>query len=543
MRSSVAVALTNCPADRAKQEEAVMVDDEQQQHTGIETDAAMPDTQVIRDKGKGKAVAEQTDTTALDARVSSEKGKGKAGAEQTDTATLDAHVPSDKGKGKAVAEQTDTLALNAHIPSDKGKGKAIPEQTDAALDARVPSDKGKGKAVVGDAKVSVGAGTHHKAVADINQEKQHAVVESDDEEPVAAATGSGFYTGDYDSDDLRPERDDGSYGLTTEEESSEYDNDEDPNDPVIAEYDIYLHGSSTFDLYELRFSGHHKEKAPPMTGEHCPTEIRIKPKSGMFEVDVPINVHQNYDRQKGVRYGEALKQVRALGQTSYGASAGFQRAMPRPTKRPGASSAAEGPSTEENEAENEEAAKAKALAEQEKLDSFVENFDDANEKGHVLNTQTWSGQLVGREEWKPNYYVGAFRGNEVHMTPLTGIVRLEPENKHLDAIDHLDIVSRHREATDAKDVLPTVNKAPDEMTTADRFQEAAQEPFNKYRWIDRTSLAALARRKEVLYLKDVEKAVTHEWESTESYVDRLLPTGAGMGRKGRHKKKEPSLVC
>jgi DNA-directed RNA polymerase-3 subunit RPC5 len=258
----------------------------------------------------------------------------------------------------------------------------------------------------------------------------------------------------------------------------------------------------------------------------------------MVEVDTPLDIHHAYDRQKGVRFGEALKKARALGQDSYGASAGFQRIMPRPPKASGSSSAAGAAGAEENEAETEEAANAKALAEQEKLDKYVRDFDDANDKGHVLNKTTWAGHFTSQESWKPNYFVGTFRGNQVHMTRLDGRVLLQPTQPHLDAVEHMEIASRHREAAEAKDILPTVNKAPEELTTADLFRQAAQEPWNRYKWIDRTSEAAQEVREKTLYVQDTSKLATYEWESTQEYMDRLLPTGAGTSRKSRKAKHE-----
>jgi DNA-directed RNA polymerase-3 subunit RPC5 len=340
-----------------------------------------------------------------------------------------------------------------------------------------------------------------------------------------------------DWDDLKPDGDGNDSGLTTEEDSSEYEEDDD-DDPVVAEYDCFLNGNASGERFELIFAGLNKDTAKEHTGAHCPTEFRIKPESGFIEVDLPIDIHHEYDRQKGVKFGEALRKSKDLGQESYGPSAGFELKMPRPTKRPGASAAAEGQSTEEADAENEEAAKAKDLAEQEKQEGYVQNFEDANEKGHVMNTQTWSGQLVSREAHKPNYYVVTFRDKEAHFTPLTGQVLLQPDNKHLDALHHLEVASRHKEA-DAKEVMPTVAKAESEMTPVDHLKQAAKEEFWRLRWNDRKSEAALAVKERQLFVHDTSKAKSIEWENTEAYVDRLLPTGAGMSRKSRSQNKKP----
>lgn len=401
-------------------------------------------------------------------------------------------------------DDADIVMTDAPIV-DKGKAKATSEQAASATsDTRAASDRGKGKTPVREVKFNIPSG-----VAD-------------------------------DWDDLKPDGDGIESGITSSDDSSEYEED-DENDPVIAEYDCYLNGNVSGERFELIFAGLNKD-TKPLTGANCPTAFRIKPESGFIEVDLPINIHHEYDRQKGVKFGEALRKSKALGQESYGPSAGFELKMPRPTKRPGASSAAEGTSAEEADAENEEAAKAKELAEQEKQEGYVNNFEDANEKGHVMNTQTWSGQLISREAYKPNYFVVAFRDNEAHFTPLTGQVLLQADNKHLDALHHLEVASRHKEA-DAKEVMPTAAKAESEMSPVDHLKQAANEEWYHLRWNDRKSEAALAVRQRQLYVQDVSKAKNIEWESTEAYVDRLLPTGAGMGRKSRSQNKKPHLVC
>ena len=119
-----------------------------------------------------------------------------------------------------------------------------------------------------------------------------------------------------------------------------------------------------------------------------PSEIRIKPKCGLVEVDIPVNTHIEYNREKGVEYGEALRKSRllqeggsyslggGLGITPKGTS-GADRGVPPPP---------EGPSHEK----------------------LLKNFDDANNKGHVMNKITLGGQIYPFQNGDPIYMAATF---------------------------------------------------------------------------------------------------------------------------------------
>lgn len=313
--------------------------------------------------------------------------------------------------------------------------------------------------------------------------------------------------------------DDGDGDSDASSHGSFYD-DSDPDDPLVAEYDVYITPRSDKELYVLQFIGRAADQ--PFTGASAPTSMRMKPKSGYIEVDVPMDVHQNYDRQKGVRFGEALRKTKGFGQTTYGPAAGFQHAMPRSTKRPGATSA--------DDADADDAQPAASLAMDEDLDEYVTNFDDANEKGHVLNTVTWGGRLIPDEDWKPAYMIGAFHGKELHLTQLDGIIQLRPELHHVDAISHLDAASRRREATDAKSVLPTVQKSEEDGIKA-ILGEAASEQWVKLSWNHSETGAAYDGFNRRLFLEDTENAPVIQWEKVAEYVQRVLPMRVGIQKQ------------
>jgi DNA-directed RNA polymerase-3 subunit RPC5 len=179
---------------------------------------------------------------------------------------------------------------------------------------------------------------------------------------------------------------------------------EEDDDPVINEFDVFITPKARELLLLFQYVGRHKSQ--PFVGSQAPIEMRVKPESSYFEMDVPINIYENYDRVKGVRFGEAMRKTKGLGQTAYGEAGGFDRKMPKSIRRPNANADDADPVD----------APPPALADDDNLDDYVMNFEDANEKGHVLNKLTWGGKLYRQPNWKPNYMVGTFRGGEFELT-------------------------------------------------------------------------------------------------------------------------------
>ncbi len=170
----------------------------------------------------------------------------------------------------------------------------------------------------------------------------------------------------------------------------------DDDDPIVSEYDVYITpDTNETQLYVLQYLNHPPDLPFTKAGESQPSELRVKTEAGFLEVDVPINIGHNYNRQAGVRWGEAMRKTKGFGQKAFGIASGFERTMPRSSNRPGAGDGAPAAST--------------ALEDDDNFDDYVVNFEDANEKGHVLNTQTFGGQIIKDDGKGPSYLLGTFR--------------------------------------------------------------------------------------------------------------------------------------
>jgi DNA-directed RNA polymerase-3 subunit RPC5 len=161
-------------------------------------------------------------------------------------------------------------------------------------------------------------------------------------------------------------------------------------DPIVAEFPIFIkpHLKDGKQVFVLQFPN--RDRSMPYDAKHgcAPTEMRVKPKSGMVELDVPVDVHRNYDRAKGIKWGEAmLKSTTAKAGGSHGLPGGFGLG--------GAPLGARGRGRGEvEEAENQE--------------KLLDDYERAVEDGHVLKTQTLGGQFVAKNSTTPNYFLGTF---------------------------------------------------------------------------------------------------------------------------------------
>lgn len=141
-----------------------------------------------------------------------------------------------------------------------------------------------------------------------------------------------------------------------------------------------------------------------------PLDLRIKPKCGLVEVDIPVDIHGNYDKEKGLDYGSVLRKGRLAGNdSSYGlpgglgigsGSLGKSRMAKRPANRP-QNSIERDEISEKGEADN-------MIPDGPTHQKLLDNFDDANNKGHVLNKITLGGRAIPFRNGDPVYMVATF---------------------------------------------------------------------------------------------------------------------------------------
>lgn len=251
-----------------------------------------------------------------------------------------------------------------------------------------------------------------------------------------------------------------------------------------------------------------------------PSEIRIKPKCGLVEIDIPVDIHDNYHKEKGVEFGEAIRKSRLLqegGSYSLGGGLGMStkiisksdRRVPPP----------EGPSHEK----------------------LLENFDDANNKGHVMNKITLGGQIYPFKSGDPIYMAATFKDDICTWTKMDAIVQLRTQFGHIDALneakktmfrsergpDIRDNVEEEPEARAVNMAVKSTEGSEEDMyggmrATAKLLRDMRDEPWQRLAWVDQDELESYEIYNDALVYQDPDSAPQLVSEMTnEQYLDAI----------------------
>ncbi|KAF2473957.1 uncharacterized protein BDR25DRAFT_217298 [Lindgomyces ingoldianus] len=299
----------------------------------------------------------------------------------------------------------------------------------------------------------------------------------------------------------------------------------DDDDPVVQEYDVFITPEQAQPIHLLQYMNRPPDL--PFTGSSRPSQLRAKLQSGFVEVDVPIDIGHNYNRLQGVKWGESMRKTKGYGQKAWGIASGFERVnVPRLPNQ--AASTATG-------------AQSTPIMDEDEIEEYVNNFQVANEKGHVLNTQTFGGKLINAEEGEANYMVGAFKGKNLYLTTLSGMVQLRTQFNHLDATAQLDALARRREKeaqdgtkpAEPRAVLPTVKKTVDTTPAAKTkafLHSAHEEKWTKVQFFDETMDESYAAYDDRLVV-DMSEAPSKLHAATKHA--HFLDSGSSHGGKRR----------
>ncbi|CZS89298.1 related to RPC37 Pol III transcription [Rhynchosporium agropyri] len=255
------------------------------------------------------------------------------------------------------------------------------------------------------------------------------------------------------------------------------------DDPIVSSYDIYIKPQLAGDLqmYVLQFPNRDSRQPYNKMQGSEPLKLRIKPNAGMVELDVPMEVYSNYDRKKGLAWGGAMKKsAESKGNGSHGLPGGFGIGAAPPVGRGKGRG---------------------AIVDQEAIQSqILADYQNAVKNERVLVKQTLGGQTMAKDDTTPQYMIGTFSGNQLHLTPVDNIVQMRPQFHHIDAQSEQDRAGRARDPAagaratpDARAIHMTVKSNVDgeEDTTdtmAARITAAQAEAWKKHRYVDEEHL-------------------------------------------------------
>ena len=168
------------------------------------------------------------------------------------------------------------------------------------------------------------------------------------------------------------------------------------NDPVEKEWAIFLNPPpKNRHVVVLRYP--HRSSGDPYLARRGqqPLEIRIKPRSGLVEVDIPLHIHQKtYDKHRGIMYGEAVRTNEILqAGGSFGVRGGLGNAVATNRRSMDNDGRKNGPEPSDEE--------------------LLDDIDRANANGHVMNKITMAGVITPWEETDPVYFLATFKQNSI----------------------------------------------------------------------------------------------------------------------------------
>ncbi|KAJ5587143.1 uncharacterized protein N7459_002908 [Penicillium hispanicum] len=179
-------------------------------------------------------------------------------------------------------------------------------------------------------------------------------------------------------------------------------------DPVIASYDVLL-TDSQISRYVFQYIDRPGNLPYNERKGQKPTFLRMKPSTGLVELEVPIHTRGTYDVNKGLQYGEAMKKSRSTRDGgSFGMAGGFS------------SGGMLGPGRI-------------------KAEESIEVLDNKKvvDNASLVRTQSLGGRIKPPEEGDPVYMLGTFKGKNLHLSPVSAVVQLHPHLHHLDALDEM----------------------------------------------------------------------------------------------------------
>lgn len=254
------------------------------------------------------------------------------------------------------------------------------------------------------------------------------------------------------------------------------------DDPVLAEYDVFLTPPMHEQIYLLQYPNRPRNRPYAAKFGATPEEMRIKPKTGYLEVDINLNTEHNFNKYMGLKWGDAARMSKEVHNSTgtYGPAAGLA---------PGKVRSMNSARTVKDKADREL-----------DFDNDLRAFKEAEQANKVHHKQTLGGQIVKHdaeaEMGKPSYFVGAFQGEQLHLTKISGTVQMRPQFHHVDAEEQRARLAVSRAQAEAGTGPDPIARAVHQRTveheeknsTESRLRKllslAAQEPWINMEYVD-----------------------------------------------------------
>jgi DNA-directed RNA polymerase-3 subunit RPC5 len=318
------------------------------------------------------------------------------------------------------------------------------------------------------------------------------------------------------------------------------------DDPVIAEYNVFITPAIEEQIYLLQYPN--RPRHHPYNSQHgaTPQDMRIKPKSGFMEVDVKLNTQHNFNKYMALKWGDATRASREIHNSSgtYGPAAGLVGSKPRHLNR---GAGLKDTATRELDLEND-----------------LRSFREAEQDQKVHATLTLGGQIIKHdgelEVGKPHYFVGAFQGDQLHLTKVNGTVQMRPNFHHLDAEEERARVASQRAQADAaatsgaqgepvahslrQRLVEDSEKQTVEWKLKTVLQSAAQEQWIRMEYIDDEDQQAYDAFEEKLKVRDTANVPHLKSDmDDDAFLDAIsLPRHDSTGRRRKRTSRRKGVT-
>ncbi|KAG9957689.1 hypothetical protein KCU61_g8921, partial [Aureobasidium melanogenum] len=306
------------------------------------------------------------------------------------------------------------------------------------------------------------------------------------------------------------------------------------DDPVIAEYNVFITPRQLEQIYLLQYPNRNRSQAYNERNGARPVDFRLKPQAGFMEMDIGMNPSANFNKYQSLVWGEVMRKSKANGgSATFGAAAGFA-----PTK------GGKGRGKQENGEMS--------------VDQGLSHFQNAINRDAVFQKQTLGGQILQDEAGNPNYMLGAFRGDELHLTRVDGVVQMRPQFHHVDAITHAETAARRTEAAEGSGSGPSgaaaQAKQPQALALAQTYKDnrdvenlealraknllliAAEEKWTRLEYFDEDEEASYSTYHSRLFHSDTGSATPLKSQmKNEEYLDAI--SAPRVDPSGRKKKR------
>ncbi|KAL5332273.1 Sin-like protein conserved region-domain-containing protein, partial [Aspergillus crustosus] len=153
----------------------------------------------------------------------------------------------------------------------------------------------------------------------------------------------------------------------------------------------------------------------------------------------------------------------------------------------------------------------------------------------LLKVQTLGGRVKSPEDGDPVYMLAAFRGDKLHLSPVTAVVQLHPQLHHLDAMDEMPKArggkgkkegDEDRPEPEARTVDVKVKGAEDREVLVpgnlDLLKRMQDEQWKTYEWVDAENEESWQIYDNYMMTQDVEELPKLESAiNSEDYLDKM----------------------